>query len=199
MCCAAPATLSPLHDQVREQALADAAIARRAQAAANARVRARDNGDDAANLAGARRESNVAPITPIPAATTGPQPSTSNLPAATRQPATVARTPKQLAAEDLQRVRDRILAAFDDAQRLAAPGTPSALAAADALIASRLGSVSPLLDEILASVGLKLPSGTTALAASQPSGSTAVTNVLAPAQSLLTGVDGVLQSLLGRG
>ncbi len=193
---AAPATLSPLHDQVREQALADAATARRAR---RARARARDNGDDAANLAGARRESNVAPITPTPAATTSPQPSTSNLPAATRQPATVARTPKQLAAEDLQRVRDRILAAFDDAQRLAAPGTPSALAAANALIASRLGSVSPLLDEILATVGLKLPSGTTALAASQPSGSTTVTNVLAPAQSLLDGVDGVLQSLFGRG
>jgi hypothetical protein len=71
--------------------------------------------------------------------------------------------------------------------------------AANALIASRLGSVSPLLDEILATVGLKLPSGTTALAASQPSGSTTVTNVLAPAQSLLDGVDGVLLSLFGRG
>jgi RNA polymerase sigma factor (sigma-70 family) len=198
-----PAALSPLHDQVREQALADAAVAREArrargarEAAARQRVRSTD-GSAAANLADSRRGADVAPITPVPAATATPQPSTSTpAPSAARQPATVAKTPEQLAAEDLQAVRERILAAFNDAQRLAAPGTQSALAAANDLIRSTLGSVGPLLDDILATVGLKLPSGTTT--PSSPSGSPTVANVLAPVQSLLGGVDDLLQKLFGR-
>ena len=201
----APAALSPLHDQVREQALADAANARRAraaraarEAAASARVRTSETSTDAADLAGAGRGARVAPITPLPD-TTSPQHSTVNdEPAAARRPATLGPTPEQLAADELQRVRDRILDAFNDAQRLAAPGTQSALAAASGLIESTLGSVGPLLDDILATVGLKLPSNTTTPPASPPSGTTTVTNVLAPVQSLLSGVDGVLQSLFGR-
>jgi hypothetical protein len=189
---------------VREQALADAAVARQArrtraarEAAAGRRVRSA-NGSAAANLADSRRGADVAPITPVPAAAAIPQPSTTPpAPAATRQPASVATTPEQLAAEDLQRVRERIVAAFNDAQRLAAPGTQSALGAANELIQSTLGSIGPLLDDILATVGLKLPSGTTATPSS-PSGSTTVTNVLAPVQSLLGGVDDLLQKLFGR-
>ncbi len=198
----APAALSPLHNQVREQALADAATARRArrarnarEAAAGARVRTSEDAADAANLADARRGAQVNPITPVPAASVTPPATTT--PADARRPATVARTPEQLAAEELQRVRDRILAAFNDAQRIAAPGTQSALAAANALIESTLGSIGPLLHDILGTVGLKLPSGTPTTP-SQPSGTPTVTNVLAPVQSLLSGVDGVLKSLFGR-
>jgi len=194
----APA-ISPLHDQVREQALAQAATARRErraratrEAAAGRRVRTSDGGGEAAKLAGPGRGSQVAPITPVPAAHAAPQPSPT-APATTREPATVARTPEQIAAEDLQRVRDRIADAFRDAQAMAAPGTQSALAAANSLIQSTLGSISPLLDDILATVGLKLPSPTT----TQPP-VTSVTNVLAPVQSLLAGVDDMLQSLFGR-
>jgi hypothetical protein len=50
------------------------------------------------------------------------------------------------------------------------------------------------VNDILATVGLKLPSSTTT---SQPS-ATSVSNVLAPVKSLLSGVDGILQSLFGR-
>ncbi len=196
----APAAISPLHDQVREQALADAATARRArrarraaEAAANARVRTGE-GESAATLADSRG-ADVKSITPVPAgpATTRPgtpQPSTT-------QSATGAKTPEQVAAEDLQRVRDRVLAAFSDAQALAAPGTQSALADANALIQSTLGSISPQLDDILATVGLKLPANSTTSLSSQPSGSTTVTNVLAPVESLLGGLDGALQTLFG--
>lgn len=200
----APAALSPLHDQVREQALARDAAARRArlargarETAASARVRSSDHGASAANLAESGVGAHIASIAPVPATSTTSPPSTTG-PATSRQPTSVAKTPQQLAAQDLQRLRERILAAFDDAQALAAPGTQSALAAANALIESTLASVAPLLDDILSSVGLKLPARATAPPASQTAGSTTVTNVLAPVQSLLTGVDGVLQSLFGR-
>ena len=201
---AAPATISPLHNQVREQALADAAAARRArrsraarEAAANARVRAGDNAGAAADLAGSGRGAAVAPITPpVPGASATPQPATT-VPATDRRPATVAKTPEQLAAEDLQRVRDRILAAFTDAQALAAPGTQSALAAANSVIQSTLGSIGPMLDTILATVGLRLPPNLATPPASPPAGSATVTNVLAPVQSLLGGVDGLIKKLFG--
>jgi hypothetical protein len=197
----APASLSPLHDQVREQALADAATARRerrarnaAASAANGRIGSSDGGS-VATLADTG-SAHVAPITQAPAAPSAGQPST-QAPPATREATAVAKTPEQIAAEDVARIRDRILEAFRDAQALARPGTQSALAAANDLIQSTLGSVRPLLDGILATVGLKLPSGSTTPAASQPSGSTTVTNILAPVKSLLGGLDGVLQSLFG--
>ncbi len=196
---AAPA-ISPLHDQVREQALADAEAARRARraraaraAAGGARIRTSQDADESANLAESRRDSQVAPITPVPAAHTTPAQPSATAPDP-REPAAVAKTPEQLAAEDLQRVRDRILDAFRDAQAIAAPGTQSALAAADALIQSTLGSIGPLVNDILATVGLKLPSSATS---SQPP-VTSVSNVLAPVKSLLDGVDGILQNLFGR-
>ena len=194
---AAPA-ISPLHDQVREQALAQAAAARRerrtraARESANARVRTSDRGESANLAADRSRGSQVAPIVPVPAAPIAPPPAPT-APAATRQPTAVAKTPEQIAAEDLQRVRDRIVDAFLDAQTIAAPGTQSALAAANSLIQSTLGSIGPLLDDILGTVGLTLPSSTT----TQPP-ATSVTNVLAPVQSLLEGVDGILQNLFGR-
>jgi RNA polymerase sigma factor (sigma-70 family) len=197
----APAAISALHDQVREQARADAAIARRArrsrraaEAAAHARVRPSD-GETVASLADAG-SAHVAPIAPVPAApaTTTPPPAPQPV---SDTPATAAKTPEQLAADRLQRIRDRILAAFDDARTMAAPGTQSALAAASSFIQTTLGDISPLVDDILASVGLKLPAYATTSAPSQPPGSTTVTNVLAPVQSLLGGLDGVLQKLFG--
>jgi hypothetical protein len=83
---------------------------------------------------------------------------------------------------------------------MARPGTQGALAAANALIQTTLGSLGPLVDEVLASLGLKLPSGTstTPPPSSVPSNTT-VTNVLAPVQSLLNGVDGLLKGLFGTG
>ena len=81
---------------------------------------------------------------------------------------------------------------------MARPGTQGALAAANALIQTTLGSLGPLVDDVLATLGLKLPSGTTTAPppSSVPSNTT-VTNVLAPVQSLLHGVDGLLKGLFG--
>ncbi len=191
----APAAISPLHDQVREQALAQAAQAKQARraeaarAAAAARRRAREK--DTARLNADRGAAQAKAITAAPAVRTTP-------PAATAPPApTAAAAPQDAAADRLQRVRDKILDAFRDAQAIAAPGTQSALAAANSMIQSTLGSLGPLVDKVLASLGLERPSSTTAQAPASPAPNQTVTNVLAPVKSLLDGVDGVLKGLLG--
>jgi hypothetical protein len=195
------AAISPLHDQVREQALAQAAAASRArraraarEAAAAARVRS-SAPSEAARLTRDRANAQARALTRTPAAnlaTTTPPATTTP---ATQAPAT---SPKDAAAEELQRVRDQILAAFKDAQAMARPGTQGALAAANALIQTTLGSLGPLVNEVLATLGLKLPTGTTTTPppSSVPSNTT-VTHVLAPVQSLLDGVDGLLKGLFG--
>ncbi len=193
------AAISPLHDQVREQALAQAAAAsraRRARAAREAsaaRVRTSEP-SQTARLNADRAAEQARALTPVPAANTTAPAATAP---ATQAPAT---SPRDAAADELQRVRDQILAAFKDAQAMARPGTESALAAANALIQTTLGSLGPLVNEVLATLGLKLPSGTTTTPppSSVPSNTT-VTNVLAPVQSLLSGVDGLLKGLFGTG
>ncbi len=194
----APA-ISPLHDQVREQALAQAAAARRARRARAAREAAAARATervsaDASGPAGTRAGAKPpAPAPAPPPATVDPPP-----PAAVAAPPAPATTPQRAAAGELQRVRDQILAALKDAQAIARPGTQGALTAANALIHTTLGSLGPMVDEVLASLGLKLPSRatTTPPPSSVPSNPT-VTNVLAPVQSLLSGVDGVLKRLSG--
>ena len=192
------AAISPLHDQVREQALAQAAAAGRTRRARGAReaaaVRARTSApSDAARLTRDRANAQARALTPVPAAAPTTPPPTAVT--ATQAPAA---SPKDAAAGELQRVRDQILAAFKDAQALARPGTQGALAAANALIQTTLGSLGPLVDEVLASLGLKLPTGTstTPPPSSVPSNTT-VTSILAPVQSLLHGVDGLLKGLFG--
>ena len=195
------AAISPLHDQVREQALAQAAAAgraRRARAAreaAGARVRS-SRPSETARLNADRAAEQARALTTVPAADRTATPPAATTPA-TQAPAT---SPRDAAAEELQRVRDQILAAFQDAQAMARPGTQTALAAANALIQTTLGSLGPLVNDVLATLGLKLPSGTTTTPppSSVPSNTT-VTNVLAPVQSLLHGVDGLLKGLFGTG
>ncbi|MDP2712414.1 MAG: RNA polymerase sigma factor [Solirubrobacteraceae bacterium] len=194
---AAPA-ISALHHPAREQAIAEAAraAAQRARAArADARVRTGTGPSRGVAIAdgGTAKARAITPVAPAPAAPA---------PAATQpvahDPAPTL-TPTPAAISEIGRIRDRILAAFNDAQTIAATGTQAGLATANALVQSTLASVGPLLDEVLATFGLTLPSN---LAPPPPpssssSGQTA-TNVMAPVQSLLSGVDGLLQSLFGR-
>ena len=191
----APA-ISPLHDQVREQALAQAAAARRARRARAAReaaaARTRKRASSGAGVAAGDRAIAKLPAAAPPPAAADPTPP----PAAVAAPPAPTSTPTRAAAGELQRVRDKILAVFEDAQAIARPGTQDALVAANALIHTTLGSLGPLVDEVLASLGLELAPGatTTPPPSSVPSHPT-VTNVLAPVQSLLRGVDGVLERL----
>jgi hypothetical protein len=113
------------------------------------------------------------------------------------QPApAAAKTPQQIAAEKVQRVRDQVLAALTNAQTVAASGAQGAVQSASAMMQTTLDAVRPLLERILATVGMSLPSSPAA-APSTTTGPPAVTTVLAPAQSLLGGLGAMLQQLLG--
>ena len=202
----APAAISGPHDALREQALAHAAAqlrARRARGAAARRSAAASRAAAAAkNATISTLDRSVArsrPLAPAPAVTAPPPTAARPAPATLPAPS-AARTDEQLAAERLERIREQMLAAFGDAQRIADSGTGGALATANALIQDTLASVRPMLDRILATFGLELPAGTmpsqtTTTTTSTP---TTVTNILAPAQNLLSGINTTLQNLFGR-
>ena len=195
------AAISPLHDQVREQALAQAAAAsraRRARAAreaAAARVRTSEP-SEAARLNADRAAAQARALTPVPAA---------NRTTAARRHDARRRRPRRRARRtppptSCSASATRSSPPSRTRRRWRGPGTQGALAAANALIQTTLGSLGPLVNEVLATLGLKLPSGTTTTPppSSVPSNTT-VTNVLAPVQSLLHGVDGLLKGLFGTG
>jgi RNA polymerase sigma factor (sigma-70 family) len=205
----APAAISPLHDALRERALAQAQAARRERRERAARradpARVQTGGGSAAS--GGAHGSHAIPSTPAAAAPAAPaagatapvavQPApavTSQQPSPSPAPA-VAKTPRQLAAESLQRVRDQILAAFQNAQTVAASGAQGALQTASSMVQSTLGSVRPVIERILAGVGLSLPSS--AATPPAPASSPTITSLLAPAQSLLGGIEALLARMFG--
>lgn len=98
-----------------------------------------------------------------------------------RPPPTAAKTPHQLALEQLQRIRKQTLAAFLNAQWIAASGAPSGRQTANSTIQSALGSAQPRIERILASMGLSLPSRATT--PSSWRSSPTMTNVGDPARS----------------
>ena len=206
----APAAISARHDALREQALAQAAAARHARAARLRSAADRPSGaarvltsGGAARLALERGTSHATPV-PAPAASTGtvpvatrPAPIVTTQPAPAHQPApAAAKTPQQIAAEKVQRVRDQVLAAFTNAQTVATSGAQGAVQTASAMVQTTLDAVRPLLERILATVGMSQPPSP-ATAPPATTGSPAVTTVLAPAQSLLGGLSTMLQRLLG--
>lgn len=197
----APASVSRDHNAVREQALAQAAAARRARArraraarrAAAPRMDAGTGSVSQATIdrgASPARPATTAPAT-IPAAT--PAPAVATKPTVAKAP---ARTEEQIAEETLQRIRDKIAAAFASAQTIADSGTQGAIATANNLIQNTLDQVMPSLQRILASLGLSMPT-TTSTAPSTTQTNTTITNVLEPAQSLLSGVNSLLHNLFG--
>ena len=98
-----------------------------------------------------------------------------------RPPPTAAKTPHQLALEQLQRIREQTLAAFLNAQWIAASGAPSGRQTANSTIQSALGSAQPRIERILASMGLSMPSRATT--PSSWRSSPTMTNVGDPARS----------------
>jgi hypothetical protein len=136
-----------------------------------------------------------APAAPAPSAVATPAAGRPASAGPSASPTT--KTSQQVAAESLQRIRDKLQAAFASAQTVADSGTPGGLAAATSIVQSALGQVLPPIQRILASVGMHLPSAATAAAAPQTPAPPTVTAVLAPAQSLLGGVNTLLQKLIG--
>jgi RNA polymerase sigma factor (sigma-70 family) len=196
----APVAISPASRARNDRALAQAEAIRRARArrASAARADAGRVEAGAGSVAGAHALAKPTPArgTTAPVATQ-PAPSIANRPAA-RPPAPVAvRTPQQVAADSLQRIREQILAALTNAQTVATSGVQGALQTATSIVQNTLSSVRPLIERVLASVGMTLPS-TTATAPASSSTSSPVTNVLAPVSSLLSGVNTLLQKLFGR-
>jgi len=161
-------------DAVR--ALGQATAARRAQRAGashrSASLRVRSGGGVPSAAA--------APARPAPAVTTQPRRGSQGAPAA-------AKTPQQIAAENLQRIRAKMMAAFANAQTVAAAGTAGSLEAANSIVQSTLQQVLPSIQRTLASVGMSLPSRTTTPPSARSANPT-ITNVLAPAQTLVSGL-----------
>jgi RNA polymerase sigma factor (sigma-70 family) len=206
----APTTTSARRDALRERAIAQAAAARRARAAHRSETAHRSD-DDRVHLSDGRVSPALKRGTAHPAPPAAPAPSPSAptatpapvasrpAPAATTPPAptpAAAKTPQQIAAEKVQRVRDQVLAAFTNAQAVATSGAQGAVQTAGAMIQHTLDAARPLLERILATVGLRLPSS----AATTPpttTGSPTAATVLAPVQSLLGGLSGLLQTLFG--
>jgi RNA polymerase sigma factor (sigma-70 family) len=194
---AAPASAAQRHARHR-QASAHAPAARRARRApahrpAAMRVQAGAGGASSTPVHGG---SQARPHAPAPAA---PAASTVATPGAGQSAPAAAKTPQQVAAESLQRIRDKLLAAFTSAQTVAGSGAPGALAAGNSIVQGTLGQVFPSIQRILASVGMHLPPAAATAAAPQPQAPAAptVTAVLAPARSLLGGVNTLLQKLVG--
>jgi RNA polymerase sigma factor (sigma-70 family) len=149
----------------------------------------------------------VAPRTPAPAAApvVVPPPAV-RTPAAQQQQAPPAfkKTPEQSVGVKLTDYRQQMADALAQAQATAASGKPGALDLAVTTLQSTLGSVGPMIDRLLASVGLKLPTtvSTPAATTNQPTTSTSSPSlpniVLAPVQQVLSGVDSLLSQMFGR-
>jgi RNA polymerase sigma factor (sigma-70 family) len=203
----APTTTTARRDALRERAIAQAAAARRARAAHRsdvARVHLSDGAVSPAlerGIAHAAPPAAPAPSPPAPTAATAPV-ATRPAPAAKTQPApapAAAQTPQQIAAEKVQRIRDQVLAAFTNAQAVATSGAQGAVQTASAMMQHTLDAARPLLERILATVGLRLPSSSAATTppTTTTTGTPTAATVLAPMQSLLGGLSGLLQTLFG--
>ena len=198
-----PVAISPNINVVREQALAQAAAARRARRArARAAAARRSSPARVQTSAGSASRATITP----PAAATAPaasapatHPVTAPPPAPKPAASTAPKTQEQIAADQLQRIREKILAAYKDAQSIAGSGTQGALQTANSLIQSTLSQVQPMLQKILATFGLTWPTSsgttTTAPAPSPTTSTTSLSNILAPAQNLLSGMNSLLQNL----
>lgn len=191
----AGAAASAPRDALREQALAEAAAAaRRARAA---RRSTQPVVRPAAGRPSGATVDRAAPARPVPAAAATAPAAPTPAPAVTngqRGAPLAAQSPQQLAAENLQRIRERIMSAYTDAQARAGAGSAGGLATAGSIIQSTLEEVLPSVQRILASVGMSLPSDTTSSPTTAP---TTVTHVLAPVQSLLSEVRSIMQNLSG--
>ena len=123
---------------------------------------------------------------PSPAATAPATPAPAKQSAPAKAPVT--------AISQLDALRKQVEQAFADAQAIAADGTRDSLALATSMLDRTLGPLRTAIDAVLATLGMSLPAAQPAPApATQPT----TTNVLQPVEQVLSGMQQLLQQLLG--
>ena len=188
---------------LREAARA-AAAARRATASAStrrtSRVRATSGTatSSATVLPVARPDRDTPALAPpAPQAERKPAPAVAAPKPSTPSPAkqaAPANKPAVTALTQLDALRKQVEQAFADAQAIAADGTRDSLALATSMLDRTLGPLRSAIDAVLATLGMSLP---TAQPAPAPTTQPTTTNVLAPVEQVLSGMEALLQQLLG--
>ncbi|MDX6708630.1 MAG: hypothetical protein QOI48_4476 [Solirubrobacteraceae bacterium] len=193
---AAPAVASPY-----AAASSAASLKSAARSTAHERVSAR------ARASAQRRRPAVMPSAPTPAGTsvaavtaaaqtaTTPAPQTKPAAAPPARPgATTA--PVQIAIDKLTVLREQIRRAYEQAKATAAAGTTAAVQTANTTLQRTLDVLRPLVESVLATVGLKLPAD--AAAPPTPAPKATPTTILQPVEHVLGGVNELLQTLFSR-
>jgi RNA polymerase sigma factor (sigma-70 family) len=192
---AAPALASP-----HAAASSAASLKSAARSTAHERVSAR------ARASAQRRRPAVVPSAPTPAGTsvatvTATAP-TATTPAAQTNPAAApparagaTTTPVQIAIDKLTVLREQIRRAYEQAKATAAAGTTAAVQTANTTLQRTLDVLRPLVQSVLATVGLKLPADA---APPTPAPKATPTTILQPVEHVLGGVNELLQTLFSR-
>jgi RNA polymerase sigma factor (sigma-70 family) len=189
---ALPSTARPL------RVASEPATARRTHASANSshgRVRRKS----LSGTAVAPRRPAVAPAQPV-VTTAPPAPTATH----TQTSTTTSKPQAQSVKSKLADLREQVLAAVQEAQAIAAAGTPGAIDLATKTLDSSLAALRPMIERLLGSVGLSLPeyvSTPPADSTTPPSTTTAPslpTTVLQPVQQVIDGVDSLLGKLFTR-
>ncbi|HEX8159042.1 MAG TPA: RNA polymerase sigma factor [Solirubrobacteraceae bacterium] len=176
---------------------AAASSAAHAHAGARARSSARARPHPAASPTPEPAGASAQAFTPAPAATTATTPvlQTKSAPApAARREAT--KSAVQIAIDKLTMLREQVRRAYEHAQATAAAGTTESIATANTTLQRTLDVLRPLLERVLATVGLKLPADTAA--PPTPAPKPTPTNILQPVEHVLGGVNQLLQTLFSR-
>jgi hypothetical protein len=93
-------------------------------------------------------------------------------------------------------LREQIRRAYEQAKATAAAGTTAAVQTANTTLQRTLDVLRPLVESVLATVGLKLP--TDAAAPPTPAPKATPTTILQPVEHVLDGVNELLQTLFPR-
>ena len=189
---------------LRAAALAAGAAARAKATAATpavatrVRTSSRATTSSAGSAATTKRHSSAPALqAPAPVTRSEPAPAAATQPVAPppAAPDIVTKAPASAVAK-LDSLGDQIKQVLSDATAIAADGTQEALALAGGLLERTLGPLRSSIDRVLASLDLSLPGSTAGH--TQPTAQASPSSLLAPVQSVLDGVQSLLQTLLGR-
>jgi RNA polymerase sigma factor (sigma-70 family) len=117
-------------------------------------------------------------------------------PTSVSKPPEAAKPPSDLLADKLQAIHDQLVAAFAQAQNIAAAGTQGALQNASQLVASTISSVQSMLSSLLSSFGITVPTAVVN-APAPPSSPSSLSGLLSPVQQVLGSVNALLAALFG--
>ncbi|MEA2233970.1 MAG: hypothetical protein QOD83_3786 [Solirubrobacteraceae bacterium] len=171
-----------------------------------ARSTAHDRASARARASAQRRRAAVVPSAPTPAGTsvaavtaaaptaTTPAPQTKPAAAPPARPGATT-TPVQIAIDKLTVLREQIRRAYEQAKATAAAGTTAAVQTANTTLQRTLDVLRPLVESVLATVGLKLPADA---APPTPAPNATPTTILQPVEHVLGGVNELLQTLFSR-